>query len=53
MGINITSCSNTIEEVCIGVTLNLQGADVGNSLYITVEADTELLAENIQNVVTY
>ncbi|GGY39475.1 hypothetical protein GCM10011297_10850 [Bacterioplanes sanyensis] len=51
-GLNITRSTNTIDEVISGVTLNLQGADVGNTVTISVSPDTDLMAENLQNFVT-
>ncbi len=47
-GLEITRSSNDVNEVINGVTLNLKSADVGTSVTITVAADTEQLAENIQ-----
>ena len=50
-GLTITRSSNAINEVIKGVTINLKGADVGNTVNVTVEADSDTLAENIQRFV--
>ncbi len=47
-GLNITRSSNAVDEVVKGVTLNLQNADVGNTVTVTVAADVEQLSENLQ-----
>ena len=50
-GLTITRSSNAINEVIKGVTINLKGADVGNTVNVTVKADSDTLAENIQRFV--
>lgn len=50
-GLLITRGSNQVNEVIDGVTLNLQGADVGRQVSITVAADTDQLAENLMDFV--
>jgi flagellar capping protein FliD len=50
-GLTITRDSNQVDEVIKGVTLNLNSADIGTSVTVTVAPDTEQLAENIQSFV--
>ncbi len=50
-GLTITRSSNVVEEVIPGVALNLNGADVGKTVNITVSADTEELTETLQGFV--
>jgi flagellar capping protein FliD len=50
-GLTITRSSNSIEEVVPGVTLNLNGADVGKPVTVVVAPDTAGLQEKIQDFV--
>lgn len=47
-GLTITRSSNSVDEVIDGVTLNLKSADVGKTVSIAIEADTEQVVEAIQ-----
>ena len=47
-GLSITRSSNSVTEVINGVTLNLQSANVGQTVTVSVSPDTEGLTENIQ-----
>ena len=50
-GLTITRASNSIEEVVPGVTLNLNGADLGKPVTVVVAPDTAGLQEKIQDFV--
>ena len=50
-GLMITRDSNVVDEVIPGVSLNLQGADVGKQVTVSVSADTEDLTETLQNFI--
>ncbi len=48
-GISVTRSSNTITDAIAGVTLNLQQAEVGTTIPVTVSSDTSGAVSAIQN----
>ena len=50
-GLTINRSSNRISEVIKGVTLELKNADIGNTVSVSVESDTDDLINNMQDFV--
>lgn len=50
-GLTINSASNNVSNVIDGVTLNLKGADLGNTKTLQISSDTSQLDQNISDFV--
>jgi len=50
-GLNVYRSTNTISDVIDGITLDLNAADPGNPIQITVNTDTEGVKEKVQSFI--